>query len=154
MISFSTNLIGADTAISGLERMRDGAEGVQRQVVGDLGAAYLAALKGETPRGRGEDSPQLVRNYEVEQHYSRDNAQYSIRNETHYLRWVIRGRKAVVAKPGKMLRFTIDGKVFYRKRVKAAKANNFPKRVRAKMRGEVAEAKRRIAALLIARFRG
>lgn len=34
-----------------------------------------------------------------------------------YAKWAIEGRGAVVAKPGKFLRFVIDGKVFYRKRV-------------------------------------
>jgi hypothetical protein len=43
-------------------------------------------------------------------------------NSVRYFRWAVGGRGPVVAKPGKMLRFEIDGKVFYRKKVGPAPA--------------------------------
>jgi len=42
-----------------------------------------------------------------------------------YTKYVVRGRGPVVARPGKVLRFTIGGTVLFRKRVGPAKANNF-----------------------------
>lgn len=42
-----------------------------------------------------------------------------------YASFVEEGRGPVVASPGKVLRFEIDGEVFYRKRVRAAKARPF-----------------------------
>lgn len=137
-----------------LGRIPAAAEGAQREVVGNLGSEWLGALKGETPRGQGENSPQMVRNYEVEQRYSPGAASYSITNETSYLKYVLNGRPEVVAVNGKALRFSIGGVVYFRKRVKAAKANNFPKRVRAKMQGRIDEAKRRLVDAIIRRARG
>ena len=126
--------------------MRDG--------VGGLGTEYLATLKGETPRGRGEKSPQLVKNYQVAMSYGPQHARYSIENRTSYLPYVVNGRPAITAAPGKMLRFSINGQVFFRKRVRAAKANPFPARVQAKMRGRVGAAQRAIVAGIIRRARG
>ena len=43
-------------------------------------------------------------------------------NAIRYFKWAVGGRGPVVARPGKMLRFVIDGKVFFRKRVGPAPA--------------------------------
>lgn len=72
-----------------------------------------------------------------------------------YAKWVVGGRDAIEARPGKVLRFVIGGVVFYRKRVGPARANDFPTRAFAAARAQVVrlhqDALRRIIAQAVGR---
>lgn len=111
---------------------------VERHVT-EIGDAYLVALVNATPRGRGPVTGRrrLFQSYEVSQQSSATTATYRIRNRTPHLRHVLRGRPAIVAAPGKVLRFQIGAVIYYRKRVGPAKANPYDRRVGAQMRGEI-----------------
>lgn len=113
-----------------------------RGIVQPLGGTYLATLQAETPRGQGEANGRnrLVSNYTTDQGYTPALASYRIRNQASYLRYVIRGRPAVVAH-GRALRFVIGGRVIFRKRVGPAAANNFPARAKLKMQARIERAK-------------
>lgn len=153
MSGLSITTTGTEAVTRLLDRIPASAEGAQREIVSDLGAAWLAALKAETPIGRGENSPNLIRQYEVGQTYSPQAARYTITNTVGYIGYVVRGRGPIEAGPGRMLRFSIGGTVFFRKRVKASKANNFPARARAKVEGQVRSFKVRLVAAIIRRAR-
>lgn len=144
---------GADDAAAGFRRMQDATE-QQRRIVKRLGDQYVVVLKEETPLGRGENPGQLRAGYEDEQRYSARSASYRIKNQVAHLRWVLKGRGPVVAKKGRALRFVIDGRVFFRRSVKAAKANNFPPRARQRMQGDIAEARRELPRLIVRSYGG
>lgn len=123
-------------------------EGVRR-----IGEAYLDALKFQTPRGESEGGQKLIDSYEVTETAEGLGASYRIVNRSPKLRWVRRGRGPVVATRARALRFTVRGVVVFRKRVKAAAANDYPVRVLrlmepvkrgmvAQLRGEVVRALR------------
>lgn len=154
MNTFQMSADGGAAALGMLQRIPQTAEGAQREVVGAVGAAWLGALKVETPIGRGENSPNLVRQYEVEQSYSPQAASYHIQNHTPYLPYVLNGRGPVEARPGGYLRFSVGGVVFFRKRVRAARANNFPPRAKAKVQQQLDTMKARLVASIIRRTRG
>lgn len=107
-------------------------------IVTRLGASYLDALKAATPRGKGEAGgrARLVDSYQT----TASGLTYRITNRAPHLRYVLQGRPAVVAKK-RALRFVIGGVVFFRRRVKAAPANNFPPVVRRQMAGEIRQAR-------------
>lgn len=91
-------------------------------------------LRKHTPIGRGPRKGNLRRNYQTDVHATGDGASGSITNTTPYLRYVLEGRGPVVATRAKALRFVIDGRVFFRKRVKAAKANPFDEKAEPELR--------------------
>lgn len=109
---------------------------IQAEALHKFGEAYRDELVKETPRGEGEASgrKRLYESYETTETASATSAEYRIRNRAPFLKYVLKGRPAVVAK-GRALRFVIRGVVFFRKRVKAAPANDYPARVKATMRG-------------------
>lgn len=116
-------------------------------VVTRLGDAYLGALKDATPRGRGESTgrKRLVDSYTTER--GDGGLTYRITNRAPQLRYVRRGRGPVTAIGARALRFVIDGRVFYRRRVKAAKANDFPATVRRQMQPQIRAAQQAAQAL-------
>lgn len=122
---------------------------VQAEVIKALGDRYVLALKEETPRGQGEDPGGLVGAYQVEESYTPNSASYRITNTTPYLRYVLNGRGPVEATSGHMLRFVIDGEVFFRKRVGPAAANDFPSRAAVQMQGAIAEARQAFPGLIV-----
>lgn len=128
---------------------------IQSEALHRFGEAYKAELVRETPRGQGEASgrKRLYENYEVTETASSTSAEYRIRNRAFFLKWVLRGRPAVVAK-GRALRFVIRGVVIFRKRVKAAPANNYPARVKATMRGRRRELLLDVARGVVSAMRG
>jgi hypothetical protein len=150
---YTVHILNADRVVSGLRNIQDATE-PQRTVVRRLGDKYLTVLKEETPRGRGENPGTLQAGYEDEQDYGATRASYRIRNRVAHLRWVLKGRPRVVAKKAKALRFVIDGRVFFRRSVKATKPNNFPARAKEKMQGDIAEARRELPALIVRQYRG
>src|SRR5690349_9662660 len=81
---------------------------------------YQIALRDATPKGRGERPGRLKAAWQVE---DRGDMQ-RVHNDAPHLRYVILGRGPIVAK-GRALRFVIDGRVFFRKRVGPAAANDF-----------------------------
>ena len=127
---------------------------VIRDGVRRIGEAYLEALKFQTPRGEGNQGGQkLIDSYEVTETAEGLGASYRIVNRSRKLTWVRRGRGPVVATRAKALRFMVRGVVVFRKRVGAAKANDYPVRVLrlmepvrrgmvAQLRGEVVRALR------------
>ena len=150
---FILSTTGTPDVIAGLRRMQDATE-PQRQVVRRLGDRYVAVLKEETPKGRGENPGTLRAGYEDDQSYTATRGSYRIRNRVPHLRWVLKGRGPVVAKKSKALRFVIDGRVFFRRSVGPAKANNFPPRARRRMQGDIDGAGREIAGLIVRQYRG
>lgn len=148
-LSFAIDTAAAERALDALPSV---ASAVMREEIANLGDAYRDALKAVTPRGRGERSPNLVNRYETNAAYSQATAEYTIKNEAPQLKYVLQGRGPVHAKPGKMLRFVIDGRVFFRVSVKGAKANPFDKRVKADMRGRVRQTADRIRSSIVARL--
>lgn len=123
-----------ETTITGTLRTVDGmlkrAPDVQRDGLRDFGERVTALLIARTPIGQAPSSRRLWQRYEGEE----GPGTYRITNRTPYLRYVLKGRRAVVAKPGKMLRFQIGAQVFFRKRVKAARANPYDRPVVAQAR--------------------
>lgn len=150
---YTVHIIGGDRVVTSLRNIQDATE-PQRAVVKRLGDKYIAVLKEETPKGRGEQPGALRAGYEDEQDYGVTRASYRIRNRVAYLRWVLKGRGRVVAKKGRALRFVIDGKVFFRRSVGPAKANNFPSRAKQRMQGDIAEARRELPRLIVRQYRG
>jgi hypothetical protein len=140
---------GIDETIAHLSGMAVRAEEAQRQVVTALGDRWLVQLKDETPIGKGETSGNLAGAYQTEEHYGATGAEYRITNTTPYLRYVLKGRGAITAINGKMLRFVIGGQVFFRRSVGPAKANPFAARVADRMRADVAQAGQQIANLIV-----
>jgi hypothetical protein len=126
-----------------------------RGVIQPLGDAYLVELVRETPRGKGpaEGRRRLYQSYQVDEDYG-PIASYHIQNRAPWLGFVRRGRPAIVAKPGKMLRFVIGGKVFFRARVGPAKANDFPARVAQTMRPQLERARGDIRSAVLSAYGG
>jgi hypothetical protein len=138
--------IDADAVLASLDRVVSRGDEPQRAELQALGSRYVRQLKAATPIGRGEPKPRrLVDAYNVQEAFSATGGEVHITNETPYLRYVLNGRGPVVARPGKMLRFVIDGRVFFRKRVGPAKANPFDQKVSAAMRNDISGAPARIA---------
>lgn len=147
---FHIQISGADQVAARLGQMRGGAMDAQRTVIRALGDRYLIVLKDETPRGRGEQPGTLRAGYDnADQQYSPAGASYRITNAVPHLRYVLNGRGVVVATRARALRFVIDGQVIFRKRVRGAKANNFPPRARRRMQPEITSAPARIAGLIV-----
>lgn len=114
------------------------AEAALGPIVQRVGTSYLQAFKDATPRGKGEQrGTRLVDSYQT----TASGLTYRITNRAPQLRYVLRGRPAVVATRARALRFVIGGVVFFRRRVKAAPANNFPPVVRRQMAGEIRQAR-------------
>lgn len=154
MTDLRIDIPNIDGVIAALQAIPQAAEEAQRFVLQPLGDAYLAALLAETPRGQGENRGQrLAESYEVDQSYSPTSSQYRIRNQAPQLQYVIKGRGPIVAR-GRALRFTIGGRVFFRKRVGPVEPNNFPIRVQRVMQPQVDGAAQQIATYIVRRFRG
>lgn len=123
-----------DTAITGTLRALEGAvrraPEAQRAEVRAFGERVLARLVARTPIGQGPSARRLYQRYETEQ--AADS--YRITNRTPYLKFVLRGRRAVRARPGGVLRFVIGGRVLFRKRVGPARANPYDRPVVAEAR--------------------
>ncbi len=157
-MSFDIDIsITGDTIIaSAVDRMVSSADSIQRSAVEPFGKRVRQDFIDATPHGHGDATgrTRLYENYVVDEQYSTDSAAYHITNTTPYLQWVLNGRKAVVAKPGKMLRFTIDGRVFFRKRVGPAKANPFDKAVIDKANGDAGQLANDLAAAFVRTFGG
>lgn len=141
-----TVTIDSGTFEQNLARTTDQASIIIRRAVFDLGDRYTAELVRQTPRGRGEGSRRrLSRNYFTQQFGDATSASYTIKNDAPYLKWVLNGRGPVVAKRGRFLRFVIDGRVFFRRRVGPAAANPFDQQVFRAMQGDIAATTRAIA---------
>lgn len=138
-----------DPVSAKLAALAQAAGEVQATVIKALGDRYVLALKEETPRGQGEEPGGLVGAYQVEENYTQNSALYRITNTTPYLRYVLNGRGPVEAHAGHMLRFVIDGEVFFRKRVGPAAANDFPSRAAVQMQGAIAEARQTFPGLIV-----
>lgn len=130
--------------VAALRASRVEALAAQAVAVGAFGRAYRDELVLQTPRGKGEarEGRRLFESYETDEGASGTTATYRITNRAPQLRYVLQGRGPVAAKRAKALRFVISGVVYFRRRVRAAPANNFPARVRQTMdaqRGRLVE---------------
>lgn len=154
-------MITLDIVLSGDDLVARAADDVLRrsgmlleQGVQSFGKRYRDAMVAATPRGKGETAGRrrLHEAYDVEEHYSESAAFYGFTNEEFYLKWVLGGRPAIEAKPGRMLRFTIEGRVLYRKRVGPASANPFDKGVIDSFQDEGAQLGEQISGQIIRVF--
>lgn len=152
-MTYTITIVGGDRVVTGLRNMTDATD-AQRTVVRKLGDRYVAVLKEETPKGRGEKPGTLQAGYEDDQAYSATRGSYRIRNRVKHLKWVLKGRPRVTVKKARALRFVIDGQVYYRRSVKATKPNNFPARAREKMQGDIGEARRELPRLIVRSYGG
>jgi len=139
-----------------LQRLPALAAEAQAYVIRPLGQAYRQALIDATPVGRGEAGPgrRLSESYDLGESYTSTDAHVRITNTAPQLEYVIKGRDPVGVVRARALRFVIDGRVIFRRRVGAAKANNFPPLVIAAMQPQVDAAGPAIAAYIVRRFRG
>lgn len=137
-----------DEVAKRIAALPNAASKAQAETVRKLGDAYLDALKAETPVKTGA----LRDAYQVAQNYTNLEAEYRITNETTYLRWVVKGRPAVVATTANALRFTIGGTVLFRKRVGPAAPNPFPDRAARAMEGKIAAAKASLPTLIVRNY--
>lgn len=136
-MSIQITITGADTVISTLQRGTQRAGEAQRTEVRRVGGAYLTALRTLTPVGKGERPGRLRKAYQTQAQATSTSASFRITNTTPYIRFVTEGRGPVEAKPGKMLRFVINGRVFFRKRVGPAKANPFDEKAAQQMESDL-----------------
>lgn len=151
---FFIRISGDVEVIRRLDTLAEAFPDAARGVLVPLGERYKAALIAETPVGQGPASgPRMRERYLTQEFYSATVASYRITNDTPYLGYVLKGRPAIVAAPGKVLRFQIGSQVFYRKRVKAARANPFPGRARQRMDGELRQLGPLMAASLVRAYR-
>ena len=153
MIGDTITESGLSERIAALQRMRNEATDAQQTVIRPLGVAYRDALITATPRGRGEErGKRLYESYDTDETSSGNRVTYTITNKAPQLTYVLRGRGPVVAKRARALRFVIDGRVFFRRRVGPAAANNFPPKARAAMQGEINAAPAQMARAIIQRY--
>ena len=155
-ITLDIVITGDDLIANAASRVMTQADAIQRAEVEPFGGRYHEALQNATPRGKGpgEGRKRLYESYEVTESYSTSGASYQIINQHMAVGYVIKGRPAVVAKEGKMLRFVIDGQVFYRKRVGPAKANPFDEKVATDMQSDADGLGERIAGRVIREYNG
>lgn len=127
----------------------------QRVAVEAFGEAYRDELIAQTPRGEGEArGKRLFESYDARLTDAGATVTYRITNRAPQLRYVLNGRPAVTVKRAKALRFVIRGVVFFRKRVKAAPANNYPARVRQTMEGQRRQMVADVARGVVSAMRG
>lgn len=155
MSDYEIRVSGDDTVTARLARLAAAATEAQRAVIRPLGTDYLSALMDEAPVGKGpaEGRRRLHQAFRVQERYGATSS-YRISNDSPHLRYVLRGRGPIVAKPGKMLRFEILGQVYFRKRVGPAAANNFPPRARRRVAADIAAAPRRIVEHIVRAYQG
>lgn len=152
-LAITTHVRGVEAARRHLGQLDEAYAQAQVAIIRPLGDRYLDVLKAETPEGRGEKPGRLRAAYETEERYGPTSGGYRIRNQTPYLRPLLRGRGPVAAR-GRALRFVIDGQVFFRRRVGPAKPNPFPDRARQIMQPALDRAPRELAGAIIRIYRG
>ncbi len=149
-LSLDIQITGDDLVARAVDSVLARNGDLQKQEVQSFGKRYRDAMIAKTPQGHGpKKDRRLADAYDVEEDYSANAAFYGFTNETDYLTYVLNGRGEVEAKPGKVLRFVIDGRVFFRKRVGPASANPFDKGVIDDHRSEGAQLGQRIAGRLV-----
>lgn len=128
----------------------------QRVAVEAFGEAYRDELIAQTPRGEGEAEgrKRLFESYDARLTDAGATVTYRITNRAPQLRYVLNGRPAVTVKRARALRFVIRGVVLFRKRVKAAPANNYPARVRQTMEGQRRQMVADVARGVVSAMRG
>jgi hypothetical protein len=110
-----------DRATPAIERMDKAAPVKVREGNQARAERYQIGLRDATPRGRGERPGRLKAAWQIDE----QTDAFRVHNDAPHLRYVILGRGPVVAPPGKVLRFVDNGRVFFRKRVGPAAANDF-----------------------------
>ena len=123
----------AANTIAGLQRLSAEFVAATQRGVQRGGDAVKTILIDATPIGRGENPGNMRRSYVMDYVKSSNGATAKITNTAPYQQWVLAGRGPVRAVNGKYLRFVINGRVFYRTSVRAAKANPFDERVEPQM---------------------
>ena len=119
-----------------------------REEMRELGRRIDSALQREAPVKTGR----LRKGITFKTYDSGSSTELKVSSEAPYTKWVIRGRGPVVAKRAKVLRFEIDGRILYRRRVGPAKANPFPRRALSGLSVESSVVARRMAARVLAAY--
>lgn len=114
-----------DKATPAIERMNSAAPRHTDADAEQRADRYRGGLRDATPEGRGEKPGRLKAGWLVA---NQGRGKRLVHNAVPHLRFVTEGRPAIVAKPGKVLRFVIDGEVLFRKRVGPAAPNPFVER--------------------------
>lgn len=117
-------------------------QGATRDEMRELGRRVVAALWDEAPEQTGRLKKGLRARTTVD---SGSRMELRITSEAFYTPWVIHGRGPVVARRAKALRFVIDGKVIFRKRVGPSRPNPFHRRALAKLGDEPGKTAGRIS---------
>lgn len=146
------NITGLDDVTDALERLRNEAGRIQADEVRAVDEAYTRTLVRFTPLGKGERPGRLRGGYVTTRKVTPTRAESTITNTMPYQGYVLEGRGPVVASPGKMLRFVINGRVFFRKRVGPAAANPFDEQADREMAQELNALPERIAGRIIALY--
>jgi hypothetical protein len=110
-----------DRATPAIERMDKAAPIKAREGNQARAERWQKEMREATPKGKGVERGGLRRAWELDP----QGDAIRLHNEKPYLRYVIEGRDEVVATTKKALRFVIGNRVFYRKRVGPAAANDF-----------------------------
>jgi hypothetical protein len=111
-----------DRATPAIERMeREAARHLDRSAE-QRGDRYQSALREATPEGRGERPGRTKAAWQLSK---AGLGAMRLLNAVPWLKYLVQGRGPIVAKPGKVLRFVIDGEVLYRHRVGPAAPNAF-----------------------------
>lgn len=143
-----------DPTLQRLRRIDQVVSRAQMAELRPLGQRYIDVLKAETPEGKGEQPGRLRAGYRLVERYGPTSATLQITNAVPHLRWAWKGRGPVVAKRGKVLRFVINGQVFFRRRVGPSKPNAFPERAKAQMRPQIVAAAQALAQTIVRAYQG
>lgn len=111
-----------DKATPALERMEKEAPAHVQRHAEQRGDRYHSTMRENTPEGRGEKPGRLKAAWQVDKV---GPGVVRLHNDAAYLKYVVLGRPTIVARPGKVLRFVIDGEVLFRHRVGPASPNAF-----------------------------
>lgn len=152
MTDLAYTITGIDAIDAAASRALNGM--AMRGPVERVGERYVQTLKDESPEGRGEQPGRLRKAYQVSSFYAATQSEYTIRNTTPYLRWVLNGRGAVTVKRAKALRFVINGQVFFRRMVGPAEPNRFDERARQAMDGDLSALPADVAAAVVRSWYG
>jgi hypothetical protein len=139
---------GADRVAAGLTKTLDATAPI-RSVMQPLGQQWVQTVQAETTVGRGPKPGTTRAAYHLQEHYSAAAASLHLTNTVPWMQYLLDGRGPISAKNARMLRFVIDGKVYFRKRVGPAKANDIVGRTMQRMQGAIDDAPAKIAEAIV-----
>ena len=148
MLILDADMRGVIALADALESLQD-VSAEQRSVLRLMQDGAVRIYQRSTPVGRGERPGRLKAAYTTTgPQATATSGAAGVQNTTPYLQWVLGGRGAVHARPGKVLRFVIDGRVFFRQSVGPAKANPFDAKAEAEIDAGAGQYAEQFAALV------